>query len=81
MTRTRTEELHLHEERLIRRAARPIVAVVNLWVPVEVVVRLAQTVARGGFSSGIDTRQTATNAGVVTGFLKNRRDGPDADGQ
>ena len=81
MTRTRTEELHLHEERLIRRAARPIVAVVNLWVPVEVVVLLSQTVARGGISSGIDARQTAAHAGIVTGFLKNRGDGPDAVGQ
>src|SRR5262249_33824939 len=64
-----TVQLNLHEERLTRLAAGPVVAVVDRLIPLEVVIRLAECVP---------LRVEAADAGVVTGFLEEHRHGHDA---
>ena len=74
-------QLDLHEERLPRLAPGPIVAVVHLRIPIEVVIRLAQADPRHRAAAEVETRQTAADARPVPGPLKQLGDGPHAFGQ
>ncbi len=74
-------ELYLHEKRLTAFAVGPIMAVIHVDVPVEVVVGLAPFVSGGGHAAKIESFESASDAGKVSRFLKKHRDGADSIGQ
>ena len=72
-------QLHLHEKRLPRLPPGPVVRIVNLRVPLEIVVGLAKAAARAGLlrlrslPPAPRIRQPAADARIISGLLKNRR--------
>ena len=63
-------KLDLHEKRLSLLAVGPIMPVVHLDVPIEVVVGLPPFLSGGGHAAVIEIRQTTPDAGVVSRLLK-----------
>ena len=74
-------ELDLHEKRLTAFAVGPIMVVIHVDAPIEVVVGLAPFVSGGGHAAKIESFESASDAGEVSRFLKKHRDGADSIGQ
>jgi hypothetical protein len=74
-------QLHLHEKRLAFGSARPVVAVVDFWVPIEIVIRLPKLIDVDRIAAFVEPRDAAPNAGPVARFLENFRHGSHALGQ
>ena len=61
-------ELDLHEKRLTALAVGPIMAVIHVDRPIEVVVGLAPFVSGGGHAAKIESFESASDAGKVSRF-------------